>query len=258
MGDEYAKRSIHMAGRSVQVNSVNKTSNELQAAIQPLAHGNWRSFPPSRRTYPATYLNRWLARMSLVGVGYAIATWTAFVFLRPDLNPLAHYVSEYVNGRYGVLMTATFYGLSLAWAALALDLYRMILPTGRSWFGLGALALCSASSLGAGIFPTDPSGVAPTATGALHWLLATLFFVCICPGMLALAAAWRHDGAWRSRTRVTFVLAGTALAGLIFLMVGPPELSGLAQRWILASVLAWHLLAGWQVNRLAAGRRCSE
>ena len=145
-------------------------------------------------------------------------------------------------------MTATSYGLSLAWAALALGLYRTILPSGCSWFGMGALALCSANSLGAGIFPTDANGVAPTVTSALHRLLATMFFACICPGMLALATAWRHDWAWMSRTRATFALAGTALAGLIFLAVGPPELSGLAQCWTLASVLAWHLLAAWQVN----------
>jgi hypothetical membrane protein len=243
-----------MAARSVPVSSVNKTSNERQAEVQPRAHGSWRAFPSSRRTQRALYFNRWLARISLVGVVYAIATWTAFVFLRPDLNPLAHYVSEYVNGRAGVLMTATFYGLSLAWAALALGLYRTIVPAGRSWIGLGALALCSASTLGAGIFPTDPSGVAPTATGALHRLLATLFFACICPGMLALAAAWRHDHAWASRRRATFVLAGAALTGMIFLTVGPPEFGGLAQRWILACVLGWHLLVAWQVHRLAGGR----
>jgi hypothetical membrane protein len=243
-----------MAARSVPVSSVNKTSNEHQAEVQPRAHGSWRAFSPSRRTQRAIYLNRWLARISMIGVVYAIATWTALVFLRPDLNPLAHYVSEYVNGRAGVLMTATFYGLCLAWAALALGLYRSIVPAGRSWIGLGALALCSASSLGAGIFPTDPSGVAPTATGALHWLLAALFFACICPAMLALAVAWRRDRAWASRTHATFVLVGAALTGMIFLAVGPPELRGLAQRSTLASVLAWHLLASWHVHRLAAGR----
>ena len=87
-----------MAARSAHGSFVNKTLNELQAEVQLLAQGSWRSFPPARRTDRATYLNRWLARMSLVGVGYTITTWIALVFLRPDLNPLAHYVSEYVNG----------------------------------------------------------------------------------------------------------------------------------------------------------------
>lgn len=244
-----------MAARSAPGSFVNTTSTELHAEPYPRAQGSWSSSPPSRRATRATNLNRWLAGMSLVGVAYAITTWTAFVFLRPDLNPLTHYVSEYVNGAYGRLMIGTFYGLSLAWAALAIGLHRAILPPGRSWFGLGALALCSAASLGAGIFPTDPAGVAPTATGALHRIMAMLFFVCICPGMLALAAAWRHDGAWRTHTRATIVLASTAVAGLILLAVGPPALSGLAQRWTLACVLGWHLLAAWQLNRLAAGRR---
>ena len=72
--------------------------------------------------------------------------------------------------------------------------------------------------------------------------------------MLALAVAWRRDHAWASRTRATFVLAGAALTGMIFLVVGPPEFGGLAQRCTLASVLGWHLLAAWQVHRLAAGR----
>jgi hypothetical protein len=214
-------------------------------AMQPV------QLSPSRRSQRAIELNRWLARISMAGVVYAITTWIAFVFLRPDLNPLAHYVSEYVNGRYGVLMTATFYGLGLAWAALALGLYRTIVPAGRSWLGLGALALCSASTLGAGIFPTDPGRAAPTSTGTLHRILATLFFACICPGMLALAAAWRRDPAWASRIRATFVLAGAALTGMIFLAAGPLQLGGLAQRWSLACVLVWNLLAAWQMNRQA-------
>src|SRR4051794_4629126 len=243
-----------MAARSVPVSSVDKRSNQRPAAGHPLAHSGGRAGSPTRRIQRAIYLNRWLARISMVGVLYAIATWSAFVFLRPDLNPLAHYVSEYVNGRYGMLMTATFYGLTLAWAALALGLYRTIVPAGRSWLGLGALALCSASTLGAGIFPTDSSGILLTTTGALHWLLATLFFACICPGMLALAITWRRDHAWAPRARATFVLAGAALTGMIFLAAGPPELSGLAQRWSLGCLLLWNLLAAWQVNRRAAGR----
>src|SRR4051794_27178418 len=115
-----------MAARSVPISSVDKQPNELQAAAQALTHRSWRACSSSRRIQRAIYLNRWLARISMVGVAYAITTWIAFIFLRPDLNPLAHYVSEYVNGRYGVLMTATFYGLSIAWAALTLGLYRTI------------------------------------------------------------------------------------------------------------------------------------
>jgi predicted membrane channel-forming protein YqfA (hemolysin III family) len=208
----------------------------------------------SPHTRPGARSNRWLARISLAGVGYTIVVWTAFLALRPDMNPVVHYLSEYVHGPYGALMTSTFFTLGLAWAALAASLYRTIMPADRSWIGPIALGLCSLTTLSSGIFPADPSGVEPTAAGGIHHLLGTIFFTLICPAMLALAAAWRRDRAWASRTRITLVLGGMALAGVIFMGFGPPELSGLAQRWTMTSVLTWHLLAAWRVYRLSTPR----
>jgi acyl-CoA reductase-like NAD-dependent aldehyde dehydrogenase/hypothetical membrane protein len=237
---------------------VGMDASQLQAEIQPLAHSSRPASSPAQHIDRAASFNRWLAGLGMAGAVYALVTWLAFVFLRPDLNPVTHFLSEYVNGAYGSLMTATLYGLSLTWATLALGLYRTIPPPGRSRLGLGALSLCSIGSLGTAIFPTDPIGVAPTTTSAIHWYMALLFFTCIGPAMLAHAAAWQRDYTWMSLSRAAFVLAGAVLVGLIVLQFGPPALSGLAQRWTLVSALAWQLLAGWRLYRLASGRRYAE
>src|SRR5262245_56787572 len=117
----------------------------------------------SPRAYRSAHVNRWLARISLAGVGYTIVIWTAFLALRPDMNPVVHYLSEYVNGLYGALMTSTFFALGLSWAALAASSYRTTRSARRSWVGPVALRLFSLTTLGSGVFPADPSGVEPTA-----------------------------------------------------------------------------------------------
>jgi len=149
-----------------------------------------RTVAISRTNRSAPFI-RWSAWIDVIGVAYILGTWACFVVLRPDLNPLSHYLSEYVHGPYGTLMTSTFAVLGFAWAMLAAGLFRTITPAGRSWFGLGVLALGSALTFGMGLFPTEPSGAAPTMAGTLHRLLAKLFFVSICPGILALTIAWR-------------------------------------------------------------------
>ena len=205
------------------------------------------AIPRTNRSAPFI---RWSAWIDVIGVAYVLGTWACFVVLRPDLNPLSHYLSEYVHGPYGTLMTSTFAVLGFAWAMLAAGLFRTITPAGRSWFGLGVLALGSALTFGMGLFPTEPSGAAPTMAGTLHRLLAKLFFVSICPGILALTIAWRHDRAWSSVVRPALALGGSALVGLIFLVSCPPELSGFAQRMMLSGILGWHMLAAWRVGRL--------
>ena len=193
---------------------------------------------------------RWMAWIDCIGAAYALGIWASLIVMRPDMNPLSHFLSEYVHGPYGILMASTFVVLGFAWAMLAVGLFRTTMPAGRSWFGLSVLALGSVLTFGMGIFPTDAAGDAQSMAGTLHGLLAKLFFVSICPGILALTVAWRHDQAWSSLVRSGLVLAGIALAGLLFLVASPPELTGLAQRITLVGVLGWHMSAAARVGRL--------
>src|SRR4029450_7620117 len=61
----------------------------------------------------STRLDSWLARSALFGAVYAIIAAVLAHILRPDLNPLTRYLSEYAIGPYGWLMASAFIGLSV-------------------------------------------------------------------------------------------------------------------------------------------------
>ena len=63
-------------------------------------------------------------------VYYAIAIVLLHI-LRTDFDPKYRYLSEYVNGPYGGLMTSTFFVLSLGSLALLFGLWRSVSSTIR-------------------------------------------------------------------------------------------------------------------------------
>jgi len=91
------------------------------------------------------------------------------IFLRPDLDPSWHTISEWAIGPHGWIMSAAFLISALSYAALLLMLksqLRRIL--GRT--GLGILLICAIGGAGVGIFTTDPMPLHfPLSTrGTLH------------------------------------------------------------------------------------------
>src|SRR5437899_10762502 len=77
------------------------------------------------------------------------------IFLRPDLDPSWHTISEWEIGRYGRLMLGALVISGVSYAALFVMLMSQVRSVmGR--VGMGILLIWPAGGCGAGGFTTDP------------------------------------------------------------------------------------------------------
>lgn len=179
---------------------------------------------------------------------------TLLHFVRPDLPPRTHVLSEYALGAKGWLMEIAFFTLGGAFTALLLALKSQL----SSWRGrLGAFGLTLAT-LGAfmgGLFPMDPIGTPmdqQSTTAQLH----NLAFMLGGPGVLLAITFinWRLAklDSWKSARPM---LIGTALFAWLmdigfsysmYLLMGNPQGSdagiGIWNRLFVLSWVVWVML----------------
>ncbi len=174
--------------------------------------------------------------LSSAGIATFVAAVLALHWLRPDLNPQVHTVSEYSIGSYGWLMRAAFVALGLGVLATSLSLE---LRFGLSRWRRAGLLLLVGTALGLFLdagYNTDHLRVAETISGTVHGV-GTLIM-----GLTLPAAAFILGSDFASvslpRARWLQVLA-IAQCGAIFVFVtGPISGHGLAERISIAMAVA--------------------
>jgi Protein of unknown function (DUF998) len=139
------------------------------------------------------------------------------IFLRPDLDPSWHTISEWAIGPHGWVMSGTFLISAVSYAALFLMLRSQLQETmGR--FGLGLLLLCVIGTVGVGMFTTDPMPVHyPLSTiGTLHVISGTSQLVLLpFAALLINLSLARKNQTWASARRVLLWTAGLPLFGFL-------------------------------------------
>jgi hypothetical membrane protein len=100
------------------------------------------------------------ARLAIIAIIFHQILLIALIFLRPDLAPSWHTISEWAIRPHGWIMSGAFLISALSYAALFVMLNSQrhgIL--GR--LGLGILLICLIGATGVGIFTTDPMPFIP-------------------------------------------------------------------------------------------------
>ena len=80
---------------------------------------------------------------------------TVLIFLRPDLDPSWHTISEWAIGRYSWIMSGAFMVSGLSYAAL-FAMLRSQVPGVIGRIGLGLLLICAIGATGMGFCTTGP------------------------------------------------------------------------------------------------------
>ena len=205
------------------------------------------------------------ARLAIAAIISYQILLIALIFLRPDLAPSWHTISEWAVGRYGWIMSGAFLISALSYAATFVMLKSQLHGSlGR--IGLGILLNCVIGATGVGMFTTDPMPLRfPLSTrGTLHVIFGTSQLV------LLPFAAWlinfslaRHNEAWRSARRVLLWTAGLPLFGFSSFAVysaifvfplglgayGPGVNIGWPPRFAFFTYMLWVVILGWQAIR---------
>ena len=171
--------------------------------------------------------------------------------MRPDLSPVSDRLSEYANGSYGPIMTASF--ITLGAGTIALGLAMASTGTARGWSRLVPLATVVAGCglIVSGLFPTDPTG-APTRTETIHSVAsgsASLALIAAAVAWAVLARARQP----RKPISPADVLAGVALGlGAISPFLHGSRWTGLSQRLLWLTLTVWLFVTAWQLRPAAS------
>ena len=179
-------------------------------------------------------------RVVFVCAAYYVIVLTALHILEPAFDPRFRFMSEYALGRYGWLMTTTFFILGLAIFVVAAGLRDQSSQSARIGFGLltvGALFICLA-----GVFKDSIP----------HLLAGAVAFPSLVMAVLLLSWSFRQAAGWQAIYRATLFIALGMLAAFLSMEadVGMP---GLQQRAFIFLLLLWLSIVIHRSVRVRAG-----
>jgi Protein of unknown function (DUF998) len=221
---------------------------------------------------PVTAISPTAARLSFAGAATFAVLLAALHFIKPELDPSWHFISEYAIGRYGWIMVLAFLSLALGYASLFFALRSQL----RTIAGRIGLTLLLVSALGltiAAIFTTDPITVsenAVTTEGTLHNFGGTLG---IAMPFAAALIGWKlaRNPAWSLAKRPLLWATGLALVAFVVSFVsvavmvsrskgefGPDVLVGWPNRIEIVAYSVWLMVVARQAILVRTQRRFTE
>lgn len=199
-------------------------------------------------------LNIIAAYITLSSIIYYATAIILLHILRTDFDPRYRYVSEYVNGPYGALMTSTFFVLSLGSLALLLGLWRSVSSKIRFAPGMLLWLAWACAVFFAGVYPSDLQESPTTWNGHIHNQMGTIAFPCATLALPLLSLPLRWDKKWHSVWAFAVLLSLPVIISFFALdPLGEMHLAGLDQRIFLGVTLMWMWVLGSKM--LAIGRQ---
>jgi Protein of unknown function (DUF998) len=207
---------------------------------------------------------RTAALLSFAGAATFVVLLTALHFIKPELDPSWHFISEYAIGRYSWMMVVAFLSLALGYISLFVAL-RSQLQTIAGRIGLALLVVSALGLIIAAVFTTDPitaSEDAVTTEGTLHNLGGTLG---IAMPFASALVGWKlaRNPAWSSAKRPLLWATGLALVAFVVSFVslgvmvsqsggkfGPDVLVGWPNRFEMLAYSVWLLVVARQAVKL--------
>jgi hypothetical protein len=214
---------------------------------------------------PVTVVSRTAALLSFAGAATFVVLLAALHFIKPELDPSWHFISEYAIGEYGWIMVLAFLSLALSYVSLFVAI-RSQLRTIGGRIGLAFLLVSAFGLTIAAVFTTDPITVsedALTTEGTLHNVGGTLGMAM--PFAAALIG-WKlaRNPAWSSAKRPLLWATGLALVAFVVSLVslgvmvsqsggkfGSDVLVGWPNRFEVLAYSVWLMTVAWYALRLA-------
>jgi hypothetical membrane protein len=182
-------------------------------------------------------------RIVFACAAYFVIVGISLHFLEPEFDPRFRFMSEYVWGAYGWLMTTTFFVLGLAAFTVAAGLRDVHRSSGSARLGFGLLAVGALFVCLAGVFKDFIPHLAASVVAIPSVVMAVVL----------LSWSFRPAAEWRAIHGPTLVIALGMLAAFLAAHThfGMP---GLLQRAFLLLFLAWLSIVAHQLVRVTAKR----
>ncbi len=222
---------------------------------------------------PVTAISPTAAWLSIAAVITYQVLLIALIFIRPDLDPSCHTISEWAIGPHGWIMSLAFVISAASYGSLFVAIKSQVQGIWGK-IGLGILLICTIGTVGVGVFTTDPMTVvsgpmtaenALSTTGTLHIIFdgSALMLLPFAALLLNLNLA-RKNEAWATARRALLWTAGLPLLGLVGFVVhmaifliplgenayGPGVPIGWPPRFLFLTYMVWLITLAWQALKL--------
>ncbi len=176
-------------------------------------------------------------------VAYYLIVGIALHVLEPEYDPRYRFMSEYVWGAYGWLMTTTFFVLGLATFAVAAGLRNVHQSSRSARLGFGLLAIGALFVCLAGVFKDFMP----------HFAASVVAIPSIVMAALLLSWSFRRVTGWQTIYPVTLLIALGMLAAFLS-SLAHFGMEGLLQRAFLFLFLVWLSIVANRLDRVTASK----
>jgi len=168
------------------------------------------------------------ARIAIAAVLTYHVLLFALIFIRPDLDPYWHPISEWAIGPHGWIMVLAFLISATSYGALFIAIRKQA-PGILGKTGLAILFICFIGTIMVGVFITDPmpepgsietTEISISTTGMLHIIGggAALFLLPFASLLINLSIAWKNQARKNSK-RILLITGFIPLLGWIGFMI---------------------------------------
>jgi Protein of unknown function (DUF998) len=222
---------------------------------------------------PVTPISLTAARLAIGAVITYQVLLIALIFIRPDLDPSWHTISEWAIGPHGWIMSMAFLISAVSYGSLFVAIKSQVQGISGK-IGLGILFICFIGTVGVGIFTTDP--YPPEKTLSTHGILhivsgsSALMLLPFAALLINLNLA-RKNKAWATARRALFWTAGLPLLALVGFVVhlaifvipmgdyyGPGLQIGWPPRLLFLTYMVWLITLAWKVIKVHSQKSSAE
>jgi hypothetical protein len=179
--------------------------------------------------------------VTISSVLISLASVAALHFVRTDLGPASHRLSEYATGPYGWMMTSAFIALSCGLLAFGFDLWMRSRRNAIDRLCISAVVVATVGTMLSGVFRTGGSDLAET----VHSRASAIAVVALVTVALVYSIPLRNPSQDTDRVGVTLAVVAATLA-LLSPVFHHTRWTGLSQRLLWVVLLAWLLRAAWK------------
>ncbi|HEX3384223.1 MAG TPA: DUF998 domain-containing protein [Mucilaginibacter sp.] len=199
-----------------------------------------------------------MARIAIAAIITYQVLLIVLIFLRPDLDPTWHSISEWAIGKYGWLMTAGFLISGISYACLFAAIRKEV-RGGVGKTGVALLLICVIGTFGVCIFTTDPIQMLgnPTTRGMFHIIFGTTALILFPFAALIIAFnIAKRNATWAGAKRTLQLTALIPLLGFLGFVIytaiyvvpkgpnayGPGVNIGLPPRFAFLTYMVWIII----------------
>ncbi len=215
--------------------------------------------------YPVAQVSPAMTRLPFIAAAATLIVVAALHFIKSEMEPSWHMVSEYAIGDYGWIMKLGFFCWAISCISLVATIRSQIKSTGGK-IGLILLFIAGIAIIMAGIFVMD----SPTASkeqltthGHLHGLASMIGLPGQPIAALLISRSLARHPAWAAAKKSIVLTAHFSWISLVVMIActvimlgktegkfGPDTLIGWPNRLLVIAYCAWLMTVAWHARRI--------